>query len=414
MALKVRDEGDILEANLRFHHALGVDHFVVTDNGSTDETPEILRRYVDAGLAHVINEPGTDLRERGADWLTQMARLAATELGAAWVIHADADEFWWPLRGTLADAFAAIPERYGVVVAPRTEFVGRPDGAGSFATRLTVRESRARLQPKVAHRAEPDVVVLDRGGHDVAVAGPGGDVAETLRPPGRPVHRTTRDPEGSDSERARDETRLVWAPRWPVRILHFPVRSSAQFKRRTEIAIFEGRFPDWGRFRRLREQFEEGRLEELYIELLWDDTALEAGIRDGLLTRDERLARLLPKCPDPISGAPAGSVRVEPEPGELQREEAELEFDAMHLLGRTQRWLIVQRERTREQHDEKRERTREQHDEITRQRDGARRRIERLRRRLAASRERAQALRQKLRARPWSRLRRAAGRLLRR
>ena len=39
MALKVRDEGDILEANLRFHHALGVDHFVVTDNGSTDETP---------------------------------------------------------------------------------------------------------------------------------------------------------------------------------------------------------------------------------------------------------------------------------------------------------------------------------------------------------------------------------------
>ena len=42
MALKVRDEGDILEANLRFHHALGVDHFVVTDNGSTDETPEIL------------------------------------------------------------------------------------------------------------------------------------------------------------------------------------------------------------------------------------------------------------------------------------------------------------------------------------------------------------------------------------
>ncbi|TMK71128.1 MAG: hypothetical protein E6G49_10025 [Actinobacteria bacterium] len=44
MALKVRDEGDVLEANLRFHHALGVAHFVLTDNGSTDDTPEILRR----------------------------------------------------------------------------------------------------------------------------------------------------------------------------------------------------------------------------------------------------------------------------------------------------------------------------------------------------------------------------------
>ena len=50
MALKVRDEGDILEANLRFHHALGVDHFVVTDNGSTDETRRSSRRYEEAGL----------------------------------------------------------------------------------------------------------------------------------------------------------------------------------------------------------------------------------------------------------------------------------------------------------------------------------------------------------------------------
>ena len=317
-----------------------------------------------------------------------MARLAATELGADWVIHTDADEFWWPLRGTLAETLAAIPERYGVVVAPRTEFVGRPDGAGSFATRLTVRESRARLQPKVAHRAEPDVVVLDRGGHDVAVAGPGGDVAETLRPPGRPVHRTIRDAEGSDTAPAADETRLVWAPRWPLRIFHFPVRSSAQFTRRTEIAIFEGRFPDWGRFRRLREQFEEGRLEELYAELLWDDAALDAGIRDGRLVRDERLARLLPECPDPLNGATAGSVRVEPEPDELQREEAELEFDAMQLLGRTERWLIVQRERTRRRNEAQLRRS----EVLQSQRDAARQKVARLRAELAIQRGSAQAL----------------------
>jgi hypothetical protein len=190
------------------------------------------------------------------------------------------------------------------------------------------------------------------------------------------------------------------------------VRSFAQFKRRTEIAIFEGRFPDWGRFRRLREHYEEDRLEELYAELVWDDAALEEGIRDGRLARDERLARLLPKCPDPLTGAPAGSVRVEPG-DELQREEAELEFDAMQLLGRTERWLIVQRDRTRERIED----LQSQNETVTRQRDTARRRVERLRRRLAGQREKTKTLRQKLRverARPWSRLRRAAGRLLRR
>jgi glycosyl transferase family 2 len=406
MALKVRDEGDVLEANLRFHHALGVDHFVVTDNGSTDDTPEILRRYADAGLAHVIHEPGTDYSQRGADWLTRMARLAATDLEADWVIHADADEFWLPAQGTLIDVLDAIPEEYGVVVAPRTEFVGRPEGPGSFADRLTARESRARLQPKVAHRAVPDVVVLDRGGHDVAVAGAGGDVAETLRPPGRPVHRTVRDPNGGDAAPAEQEPRLVWAPTWPLRILHFPVRSFAQFKRRTEIAIFEGRFPDWGRFRRLRETYEEGRFEELYADLILDDADVDDGVRAARLVRDERFARLLPRCPDPLDGGPAGSLGVELPPDELRREQAELEFDAMQLLARTGRWLVVQRDRTRERVEALESRNKK----ALRQRDAARRRVERLRHRLTGKRERVQQLRHELRAeraRPWARLRQA-------
>jgi hypothetical protein len=404
MALKVRDEADVLEANLRFHHALGVSHFVVTDNGSTDDTPEILRRYADAGLAQVINEPGTDYSQRGAEWLTRMARLAATDLEADWVIHTDADEFWLPAQGTLIDALDAIAERYGVVVAPRTEFVGRPDGPGSFADRLTVRESRARLQPKVAHRAVPDVVVLDRGAHDVAVAGSGGDVAETLRPPGRPVHRTVRDPNGDHAAPAEQETRLVWAPSWPLRILHFPVRSFAQFRRRTEIAIFEGRFPDWGRFRRLRETYEEGRFEELYADLVLDDADVEDGIQTGRLVRDERFARLLPQCPDPLDGGPAESLRVELAADELRREQAELEFDAMQLLARTGRWLVVQRDRTRERVEDLESRNKK----ALRQRDAAWRRVERLRHRLASKRERVSELRHKLRAeraRPWARLR---------
>lgn len=348
MAYKIRDEGDVLEHNLRFHHALGVDHFIVTDNGSTDETVDILERYEQAGLLTVIRAPDTDYREQGARWMTEMARMAATELGADWVVHTDADEFWWPIQGSLKEILASVDERYGVLVAPRCEFIGRPDGPGSFADRLTIREARARYQPKVAHRADPDVVMLDRGPHDVAALGPSGDVADSVRPPGRPVHRVIRNRELGANSWPEEELRLVWAPWWPVRILHFPVRSAAQFKRRTQIAIFEGMFPDRGRFRRLREHYEQGRFSELYEELIFEQSEVDAGLSERRLVIDERFARLLGRCPDPLAGGASGTLRVEPGPEELERDRAELEFDAMHTLARTSRWLMVNRDRNRE------------------------------------------------------------------
>jgi hypothetical protein len=349
MTLKVRDEADVLEDNLRCHRALGVDFFVVTDNGSVDGTSEILDRYAKAGLAHVIRiETGT-LRDDEEDWTTRMARLAATDFEADWVFHDDADELWWPVQGTLKEAFESIPERYGSVVAPRAEFVARPDGPGSFAERMVFREALGSLQPKVAHRADPDAVVISQT-HEVASGGPGRDLWLALRPPGRMVHRGTRG--SAEEDGARPEVRLVWAPTHPLRVFHFPLRSFEQFRKRTEIFIRHGGWRDTGRFRRLRRHYEAGRLEELYAELVWDDSQVEEGIRDGELVRDDRFAKILPRCPDPLSGAPSESVRVEPDAAALERERAEVEFDAMRLMSRTQRFTMLQLDRTRSRIDE--------------------------------------------------------------
>jgi hypothetical protein len=241
------------------------------------------------------------------------------------------------------------------------------------------------------------------------------------------VHRTVREADGAQEESSQEQTRLIWAPMWPLRILHFPVRSFEQFKRRTEVAIFEGHYPDWGRFKRLREIYEQGRFEELYAELVVDDAEVEEGIQAGRLVEDARLAQLLQRCPDPLDGGESGSVRVESSPEAAEAERSELEFDAMQLLSRTSRWTSLQRDRGRERAESLMEDVKQ----TTKQRDSARKtvrrrtrrieaknqRIEQAERRLDRKRDRVETLRRRLRAerrRPYSRMRRAVKGLRRR
>lgn len=393
MTMKVRDEADVIAENLRFHSALGVDFFLVTDNGSVDGTLDILARWERAGRARVLHETG-EMGAEGNEWLTRMARLAATEHDAGWVLHTDADEFWWPVEGNLRTTLAAIPESFGAVFAPRAEFVGRPDGAGTFADRLIVREAHSRLRPKVAHRATEGAVVLHRGGHDVVDA-PGGSVRDALRPPGRAVLRAVRE------ERAGDDTALVPAPRWPIRILHFPLRSSSHYRRRVELGLAS--FPDQKGWQRLREAGERGELDRLYESIIYTDEAVAEGIASGALVEDPRLRDFLPRCPDPIEGEAAELTVPTPEDAARRSELDELAADAMRTLARHQRLFEVRLYESRERIVELRgELSTVRHDFRVERRKATRRR--RAIRKLRARAKRAERRLAAERRRPWSRL----------
>jgi hypothetical protein len=263
MTLLVRDEQDIVRENLDFHLAQGVDEVIVTDNGSEDDTAEILREYESRGVVRLLFEASDDYSQ--GRWVTRMARLAATELGADWVINNDADEFWWPRAGSLKSSFEQLDDQVGVLVAHRENFVPRPEDGRPFWERMTLRERESLnplgkpLPPKLAHRAHPEIAVA-QGNHKVE----GAQLGERLD-------------DGS------------------IEILHFPMRTYTQFEnkivkggrayaRNRELPERTGR--TW---RRLYETWEQGGLRDHYEENvvgeapraeLLEDTRLRDFFRD--------------------------------------------------------------------------------------------------------------------------------------
>jgi hypothetical protein len=263
MTLLVRDEEDILEAILDYSFYQGVDFVLVTDNLSEDRTPQILERYARHQRLAWRRETDDDYAQR--KWVTSMARAAATDYGADWVINSDADEFWWPIEGSLKSVLEAVPPDVGGVAVPRYNFIPMPEVDNRpFYERMTVRMTNsvhadgAPLGPKAVHRAHPKIWV-SQGNHRVKGDGLG------------PV-----------------------VPTVSLEILHFPMRSYTQFEnkiinggraylRNTDKALF-GRH-----WRKLYETYLAGQLADYYADNIPAPEDVTKGLREGRYVEDTRI-----------------------------------------------------------------------------------------------------------------------------
>jgi len=274
MTLLCRDEADIIASTVRFHLDHGVDHLIVTDNGSTDGTIEILQRFQASGRVTLLQENRHDHDQ--SVWVTRMARLAATDLSADWLIHGDADEFWWPACGSLKLALESVPPEWDVINVSRINYLPPPPdleglSCHPFYRRQLIRERESLnadgvpLPSKVCHRADPAAKVHD-GNHRVSIGG-------------KPLNS------------------IAWEG---LEILHFPVRSYAQFERKIRqgaealernrrIRATTGR--TWRHI--YKTYWQQGRLDDYYRELQLDEQQREAGLLRGELIVDDRLRRAL-------------------------------------------------------------------------------------------------------------------------
>ena len=258
--LLVRDEADIIAEHLDYHLGAGVDYVIATDHRSQDGTTEILESYARAGALRLIRKEEEFTREN--EWQTEMARLAATEYGADWVVNSAADEFWYPRGPSLKDVLGAVPSEFAIVRGLVRNFLPLQDDAGWFAERMTVRlagdapinDPATPFRPvvKVAHRAHPDVSVS--GGH--MVYGLSGALL------------------------------TAW---YPLEVLHLPLRSREQCARK-----YRKTWTGWnenlrGDLARARQASDEGRLDPVWDRVALDDSARKRGLAARSLVSDTRL-----------------------------------------------------------------------------------------------------------------------------
>jgi hypothetical protein len=290
MTLLVRNEADILADNIRYHHALGVDSFIVMDNLSTDATPEIIQALSQEFDIDYLRQEDDDYNQW--QWVTDMARRAARDHGADWVINNDADEFWQPQAGDLKQFCAALPPEVSVVEVQRHNAVVSCDSDAPLAGRCHPRASvmfegqslnvkGLPLPGKVLHRASETVTVA-QGNHSVS------DLSGQVEVAGA-----------------------------GLRILHYPYRSLAHYKAKIRLggaAYGRNTTLDQGIGATWRSHYaalETDALDRFWLELAQTPEEIAIGVYSNQLFRDTRVcgffaqAEAQSQTPTPLASAAA-------------------------------------------------------------------------------------------------------------
>ncbi len=277
MTFLVKNEIDIVERNLRFHLDSFVDQIIVTDNGSTDGTRELLADYAKTKDVVLLDEAGDNYDQ--SRWVTRMALMARDDLGADWIVNNDADEFWvarnGDMRATLGAASAAIQH------CPRLNCVAPYDAAeeAPWYERLIYRAAKPfPREPMADYLRDP------LPGPYFFQALPG---KALLRAQGlKMVHQ------GNHNAKYEGPVEETVAP---IDIYHYPARSRDQFvskirqggaayARNTDFPVTTG----W-HWRRLYRMLEEDGLEAMLSDALPSAEMVREGLQTGAIIEDRSM-----------------------------------------------------------------------------------------------------------------------------
>lgn len=278
MTLLVRNEADIIEANIRTHAALGVDAFVVMDHCSDDGTRDILEQLANSLELRIVDQREPVYRQSA--WMTELAHYARDEMGADWVISNDADEFWLPCQGDSLKKLLAFKRpfltcrRFNMLLDPAALQPGyrffdsslRVDNPVFYGNKDLNRDEVAIVLSKIAPKviANPHGLLKIKGGN----------------------HRAKHAARLLDYNKPYDRLAVFD----PIRVYHYPLRGYAAFAsnvtRRRQMLERDPGVRMGNHYRRWAELERQGRLEQEYGKFIFSREEAEVLRKFGVVTRD--------------------------------------------------------------------------------------------------------------------------------
>lgn len=112
-----KDEEFYLKEWIEYHRLVGVEHFYLYDNGSTDRSVEILKPYIQLGLVDLVPWPVETNNQRDHSKLVQIPiyneALEKAKKTAIWAAFIDVDEFIMPVKHPHLKALLKEYQEYG-------------------------------------------------------------------------------------------------------------------------------------------------------------------------------------------------------------------------------------------------------------------------------------------------------------
>lgn len=116
------NEAPWLKEWIEYNRLIGVEHFLLYNNGSEDDYAEVLSPYIEAGLVTLIDWPNRPTKGEKYGWVFQtqvpafMDAINRLNGRARWLMLCDTDEFYVTIEDMTVSEFLKSYTQYGAVV----------------------------------------------------------------------------------------------------------------------------------------------------------------------------------------------------------------------------------------------------------------------------------------------------------